>query len=33
MKKQDHLPIYGLGPLNVYVVAALTLAAWICSLF
>ena len=27
MKKQDHLPIYGVGPLYVYVIAALTLAA------
>lgn len=28
MKKQDHLPIYGVGPLYVYVIAALTLAAF-----
>ena len=27
MKKQDHMPIYGVGPLYVYVIAALTLAA------
>ncbi|MBQ8953870.1 MAG: isoprenylcysteine carboxylmethyltransferase family protein [Clostridia bacterium] len=27
MAKQDHLPIYGVGPLYVYVIAALTLAA------
>ena len=27
MKKQDHLPLYGVGPFYVYVVAALTLAA------
>ena len=27
MKKQEHLPIYGVGPLYVYVIAALTLAA------
>ena len=28
MKKQDHLPLYGVGPLYVYVIAALTLAAF-----
>ena len=27
MKKQDHLPVYGVGPIYVYVIAALTLAA------
>ena len=27
MKKQDHLPIYGVGPLYVWVIAACTLAA------
>ena len=27
MKKQDHLPIYGVGPIYVYVIAVLTLAA------
>lgn len=27
MRKQNHLPIYGVGPLYVYVIAALTLAA------
>ena len=27
MKKQDHLPIYGVGPLYVYAIAALTAAA------
>lgn len=29
MKKQEHLPIYGVGPLYVYVIAALTLAAFL----
>ena len=29
MKKQDHLPLYGVGPLYVYVIAALTAAAFI----
>ena len=28
MKKQDHLPLYGVGPLYVYVIGALTLAAF-----
>lgn len=27
MKKQDHLPVYGVGPIYVYVIAVLTLAA------
>ena len=27
MKKQDHLPVYGVGPLYVYVIAAMTLAS------
>ena len=27
MNKQEHLPIYGVGPIYVYVIAALTLAA------
>lgn len=27
MKKQEHLPVYGIGPVYVYVIAALTLAA------
>lgn len=29
MKKSDHLPIYGVGPLYVAVIAALTLAAFL----
>ena len=29
MKKQDHLPMYGVGPLYVAVIAALTLAAFL----
>lgn len=31
MKKQEHLPIYGVGPLYVYVIVALTLAAALLS--
>lgn len=27
MKKSDHLPMYGVGPIYVYVIAALTIAA------
>ena len=27
MKKSDHLPVYGVGPIYVYVIAAMTLAA------
>lgn len=25
MKKQDHLPVYGVGPIYVYVIAALAI--------